>query len=146
MDTYRDIPGLAAGSDHYLGTLDFAGAAELHMVHAFLDAVNGSDQPLTSLEFEAGTGDYGGDLGALTDPSAVVLKTRLLLAQGNRMFNWYLFAGGTNFLDPRPGDDGTHRFGITGQRHGSAAPVSPEGHRGPAFASTRDSMQLAPDP
>ena len=141
--SYRDIPGMASGSDHYLGNLTFPGAAELHLAHAFLAAVNGADQPLTSLEFEAGNGDYGSGLGSLTDPAAVVLKIRLLLSQGVRLVNWYLFAGGTNFLDPRPEDAGTHRFGITGERHGNAAPVTPEGERGDSFAATAESMSVA---
>lgn len=143
MATYRDQPGMTAGSDHYLGTLTWPGAAELHMVHQFMLAVQGPDQPLTSLEFEAGDGDYGGDQGAETDPTSVVLKTRLLLAQGTRMFNWYLFSGGQNLVDPRPDDAGTHRFGITGQRHGAAAPVTPEGARGTSFASTAEAMAVA---
>ncbi|MTD12648.1 hypothetical protein GIS00_01645 [Nakamurella sp. YIM 132087] len=141
--SFRGRPGFTAGSDHYLGTLTWRGAAELHLVHAFLDAAQTPEQPLTSLEFEAGTGDYGGDLGNLTDPASVILKTRLLLSQGARMLNWYLFAGGTNVVDPRPDDNGTHRFGITGERHGHAAPVTPEGTRGPAFPSTVESIGVA---
>ena len=60
-------------------------------------AVNGPDQPVTSLEFEAGTGDYGGGARpARTTRRPTDLKTRLCLAQGNRMVNYYLLAGGIN--------------------------------------------------
>lgn len=142
--SWRGARGLTAGSDHYLGSLSAAGAAELHLAHAFLAATLGPDQPLTSLEHECGTGDYGSDLGASTDPEADELKTRLLLAQGARLFNWYLFAGGTNWLDPRPGEE-QQRIGITGERHGAAAPVTPEGERGPAFAGTAAAMRAVAD-
>ncbi|GAA2009770.1 beta-galactosidase [Nakamurella flavida] len=143
LETWRGRADRTAGSDHYVGTLTWASAAELYLVHAFLDATLDAGQPLTSLEFEVGTGDYGGDEGAFTDPTSVVLKTRLLLSQGTRLFNAYLFAGGENFLDERVDDRGTHRFGITGQRHGSAAPVDPDGRPGPAYASTREALQVA---
>ena len=138
----RHRPQLATGSDHYVGALDFAKACELHTAHAFLACVNGPDQPLTSLEFEAGTGDYGADLSAETDPQSVLLKTGLLLAQGGRLANFYLFAGGFNVLDPRPGQDGGDRIGITGERHGTAAPVTPEGEPGVAYPSTAAALQL----
>ncbi|WP_187279931.1 beta-galactosidase [Quadrisphaera setariae] len=138
------VAGMTAGSDHYVGSLSAAGAAEMHLAHAFLAATLGPDQPLTVLEHECGTGDYGGDLGAHVDPEAVDLKTRLLLAQGARLFNWYLFAGGANWSDPRPGE-AQQRIGITGERHGAAAPVTPEGERGPAFASTAASMRAVAD-
>jgi len=59
-------------------------------------AVHDQGQPLTSLEFEAGLGDYGEDLSRQVPPSALALKTRLCVAQGNRLVNYYLFAGGHN--------------------------------------------------
>ena len=37
-------------------------------MNSFMAAVHDADQPLTSLEFEAGTGDYGEDLSRLTSP------------------------------------------------------------------------------
>ena len=90
------MPGLVAGSDHYIGDMSLATTADMHFINAAMAAVNGPDQPLTSLEFEAGTGDYGGGLDVLTDAATVDLKTRLCLAQGNRMINYYLLAGGIN--------------------------------------------------
>lgn len=142
--SWKGAVGVTAGSDHYLGSLSAAGAAELHLAHAFLAATLGPDQPLTSLEHECGTGDYGSDLGTFTDPESDALKTRLLLAQGVRLLNWYLFAGGTNWLDPRPGES-QPRIGHTGERHGAAAPVTPEGERGPAYAGTAAAMRLVAD-
>jgi beta-galactosidase len=89
------------------------------------------------LEFEAGSGDYGGGSEMQYDPSSADLKTRLCLAQGNRLINYYLFAGGINPpLDERVGD-GNDRLSFTGERHGTAAPVGPEGQRGYAYDATR---------
>ena len=109
---------------------------DIHFINAAMAAVNSADQPLTSLEFEAGTGDYSGGLEQLYDPATVDLKTRLCLAQGNRMINYYLLAGGVNpHLDVAVGD-GNDRISFTGEQHGTAAPIGPLGQRGLAFAAT----------
>lgn len=134
MESYSGVPGMISGSDIYLGDLTVANAADLYLVNAFMDAVHDADQPLTSVEFEAGTGDYGSTLGTQTDPSAVSLKTRMCLAQGNRLLNYYLFAGGTNPPLDEPAGDGNDRIGFTGERHGFAAPVGPEGQLSPGYA------------
>jgi beta-galactosidase len=143
FESYSGVPNFAAGADHYLGDLNLRSASDLHMMNAYLNAVNGPDQPLTELEFEAGNGDYGDDLYNDVDPAAVVLKTRLCLAQGAKLLNYYLFAGGTNFVADPPRLDGTTRFGITGERHGFAAPLTPEGTRSPSFEPTATAMNIA---
>jgi beta-galactosidase len=134
--TYAGIPGMVSGSDHYLGEATLATMTDLYVMNAFMDAVHDDDQPLTSLEFEAGSGDYGAGAEMQYDPSTVDLKTRLCVAQGNRLVNYYLFAGGINPpLDEVVGD-GNDRLSFTGERHGTAAPVGPEGQRGFAYAAT----------
>ena len=125
--SYAADPVYIAGSDHYLGDLSMQNFQDLYLINAFMAAVNHPDQPLTSVEFEAGSGDYGESHGGRTDPSAVDFKTRLCLAQGNRLLNYYLFTGGTNYLLPEPVHDGNDRIAFTGERHGFGAPVSPEG-------------------
>lgn len=135
--TYSGVPGMVAGSDHYLGEASLTTMTDLYVMNAFMDAVNDSDQPLTSLEFEAGTGDYGGGADQQYDPSSVQLKTRLCLAQGNRLVNYYLLAGGINPPLDEIVDDGNDRLSFTGERHGTAAPIDPEGHRGFGFEATR---------
>ena len=120
---------MTAGSDLYLGDLTVENVPDLYVANAFGAAVQGEDQPLTSLEFEAGTGDYGEDLSRLIAPESVELKTRLCLAQGNRLINIYLFAGGHNPHLEAPVHDGNDRIAFTGERHGFAAPVDPEGWR-----------------
>ena len=124
VDTYSGVLVLS-GSDHYMGDMTLSTTTDLYVINAFMEAVHGPDQPTTSLEFEAGSGDYGGD--NQYDPSTVDLKTRRSLAQGNRMINYYLFAGGINPPLEEPVGDGNDRISFTGERHGTAAPVGPEG-------------------
>jgi beta-galactosidase len=136
VETYAGVPGVVAGSDHYLGEMSLDTTTDVHFINACLAAVNGPDQPVTSLEFEAGTGDYGGGAERLYDSSTTDLKTRLFLAQGNRMVNYYLLAGGINPPLEEPVGDGNDRISFTGERHGTAAPIGPLGERGPAFEGT----------
>lgn len=137
MEAYGGVPGMVAGSDHYLGELGATTLTDLHLINAAMAAVNDADQPLASLEFEVGTGDYGGGHERLIGPAAVELKTRLCLAQGNRLINYYLLAGGTNPRLDEPIGDGNDRLSFTGERHGVGAPIGPEGQRGLGFEALR---------
>ncbi len=124
---YAEVPGCIAGTDLYLGNLTADNFQDLYVCNAFTTATQTEDQALTAVEFECGDGNYGGNYGNRYDPSAADFKTRMCLAQGNRLLNYYLFAGGHNErMDPPPAD-GDGRFAITGERHGIAAPVGPEG-------------------
>src|SRR6185503_16156039 len=109
FESYAGLDGFVAGSDHYLGDMSLSTTSDIHFINAAMAATNSADQPLTSLEFEAGTGDYSGGLDGLYDPSTVDLKTRLCLAQGNRMINYYLLAGGINPPLDRAVGDGNDR-------------------------------------
>ncbi|WP_432944572.1 beta-galactosidase [Kribbella sp. CA-253562] len=131
--SYSGQPAMTSGSDHYLGDLTVENVADLYVMNAFMAAVHDADQPLTSLEFEAGLGDYGEDLSRQVPPSALALKTRLCVAQGNRLLNYYLFAGGHNPLLDVPVGDGNDRIAFTGERHGFTAPVGPEGQLNPSY-------------
>jgi beta-galactosidase len=136
VETYAGVPGVLSGSDHYMGDMTLNTTTDLYVINAFMAAVNAPGQPTTSLEFEAGSGDYGGGVDNQYDPSTVDLKTRRSLAQGNRMVNYYLFAGGINPpLEEKVGD-GNDRISFTGERHGTAAPVGPEGQKGMTYAAT----------
>ena len=137
VETYARVPGMLSGSDHYMGDMTLSTTTDLYVLNAFMAAVHDEDQPITSMEFEAGTGDYGGGTEMLYDPSSVELKTRLSLAQGNRLINYYLFAGGINGPLDEPVGDGNDRISFTGERHGTAAPVGPEGQRGLTYEPTR---------
>lgn len=127
VETWRQAPGYLPGSDHYLGNLTIGNAPDWYLMNAFTEAVSLPDQPLTSLEFEAGEGDYGGSAGTRLDPSAADFKLRMAIAQGNRLINYYLFTGGYNWRLPDPPGDGNDRISFTGERHGIGAPVNPEG-------------------
>lgn len=135
---YRGREGITGGTDMYLGELTVTNAADLYLGNAFTASVHGADQPLAALEFDAGDGDYGEDLDALTSPEATVLKTLLDVAQGARIVNYYLFAGGINPPLEEPAGDGDDRIGFTGERHGFAAPIGPEGERSPALAGVAE--------
>jgi beta-galactosidase len=140
FESYRGQPQLTSGSDFYLGDLTVGNVADLYVANAFLAAVHDADQPLTSLEFEAGNGDYGEDLAVLVAPEAIDLKTRLCVAQGNRLLNLYLFAGGHNPPLAQPVGDGNDRIAFTGERHGFAAPVGPEGQLNPTYEAARRAL------
>jgi len=126
-ESYTQAPGYLAGSDHYLGNLTAGNAPDWYLMNAFMEAVNCPEQPLSSVEFEAGSGDYGQSMGARLDPSAVDFKLRMAVAQGNRLINYYLFSGGINYRMARETGDGNDLISFTGERHGTGAPVGPEG-------------------
>ncbi|WP_410790399.1 beta-galactosidase [Kribbella sp. C-35] len=130
---YRGRDGLLAGSDYYLGELTVQNVADLYLCNAILACVNGPDQPASSLEFEVGTGDYGDNLDALSSPESGVHKTLLTLGQGNRLINYYLLTGGRNPVLEGSHNDGIPRIAFTGERHGFAAPIDPEGRTTPAL-------------
>jgi len=138
FQSYTQDTGYLAGSDHYLGELTRGNAADMYVINAFMAAVNRPEQPLASFEFEVGSGDYGETGGMRQSGASADFKVRLCVAQGNRLLNYYLLAGGTNppLLDPR--GDGNDRAGTTGQRHGFAAPISPEGELDPTYHALKD--------
>ncbi|MFC4494763.1 beta-galactosidase [Streptomyces ovatisporus] len=138
---YAGRPQTTSGSDHYIGELTVENVPDLYVMNAFMAAVHDAEQPLTSLEFEAGTGDYGEDLGSLVSPETTELKTRLCVAQGNRLINYYLFAGGHNPPLDEPVGDGNDRIAFTGERHGFAAPLDPEGRPSSTYDATRSAVR-----
>ncbi len=137
VDAYAGVAGMLSGSDHYVGNLTPDTYTDLYVMNAQQAAVHDADQPVTSLEFEAGNGDYGGGFDLQYEPSTVDLKTRLHVAQGVRLINYYLLAGGINPPLPVAVHDGNDRLSFTGERHGTAAPIGPEGQRGDTFSATR---------
>lgn len=140
VETYSGRPGFLSGSDHYVGDMTLDTTTDLYVINALQQAVHDDDQPLTSLEFEAGSGDYGDGMERMNEPSTADLKSRLFVAQGNRMLNYYLLAGGLNPLLDEPLGDGNDRLAFTGRRHGFAAPIDPEGQESPTFGPLRDGV------
>ncbi|HEU0163511.1 MAG TPA: beta-galactosidase, partial [Thermomicrobiales bacterium] len=126
-ESYTQESGYIGASDHYLGNLTAGNAPDWYLMNALMEAVNRPGQPLASVEFEAGSGDYGQSMGSRLDPSALDFKLRMAIAQGNRLVNYYLFTGGINYRLDRETGDGNDRISFTGERHGTSAPVNPEG-------------------
>lgn len=141
VETYSGRPGILSGSDHYVGDMTLDTTTDMYVINALQQAVHDDDQPLTSLEFEAGSGDYGDGLERMNEPSTADLKSRLFVAQGNRMLNYYLLAGGINPLMDEPLGDGNDRLAFTGRRHGFAAPIGPEGQESPTAGPLREGIR-----
>lgn len=136
--SYTQAEGYWGSSDHYLGEITRLNAGDLYFMNAFMACVNRPEQPLSSIEFEAGSGDYG-ENGAIRQSSAATdFKARLSVVQGNRMLNHYLLAGGHNPMLERAKQDGNSRLGTTGGRHGFAAPIDPEGKLDPTYFGLQD--------
>lgn len=120
-------------SDHYLGEITRQNVQDMHFVNAFTACVSLPDQPISSVEFEAGSGDYGENGSIRYSNTATDFKARMSIVQGNRMLNHYLLAGGHNPMLANPRGDGQDRFGTTGQHHGFAAPIGPNGKLDPTY-------------
>ncbi|MEA3320400.1 MAG: beta-galactosidase [Bacillota bacterium] len=126
-ESYTQSEGYMSGSDIYFGDLDMESFQDLYLINGFMDAVHNPDQPLSSVEFNCGDGNFGETYGGRYDVSATDFKTRMCVAQGNRLINYYLFTGGYNYNLNEAAGDGNGRIASTGERHGFAAPVNPEG-------------------
>ena len=124
------------GNDIYIGDLDLDKLPGFWVSNAFLAATCRDDQTYGVFEFEVGSGDYGEALDVSSGPEAAGLKLQLAIAQGSSVINYYLLAGGRNPLLFEPVGDGNDRVAFTGERHGFAAPVSPEGDVAPWFDET----------
>lgn len=129
------------GSDIYYGNLTMENFHDIYLGNAFMKAVNLPGQPIGSMEFNCGDGNFGDNYGGRLETSAADLKLRLCIAQGNRLINHYLFAGGYNYEMTPTVKDGNNRIAFTGQRHGFAAPISPEGDYNYTFKRMEESIQ-----
>lgn len=116
-----------AGSDLYLEDFHMGSFHDFYVVNGMQASLNTKGQPLATVEFNCGDGNFGDDLGARMDPASTDLKTRICVAQGHKVVNYYLLSGGFNDVMLVPPHDGNDRIAITGQRHGFAAPINPEG-------------------
>jgi len=132
MSSY-DRPGFLAGSDLYLGEFSMENFHDFYVVNGMQESLNHQEQPLATVEFNCGDGNWGDSLSTRLDPASTSLKTRMCLAHGHKLINYYLFAGGRNPRMFRKPGDGNDRIAITGERHGFAAPVGPEGNRNLTF-------------
>ena len=141
FEGYTQSGDYLAGSDIYLNDMDVVCFQDLYLINAYMEAMNPEHQPTASFEFECGDSDYGECLAARKDVSTTDFRTRMCVAQGNKAFNCYLFAGGRNYMLDNE-NDGNGRIAITGQRHGFAAPVGPEGKLNYTYPRLQEVMQL----
>lgn len=83
---------LVSATDVYPLAIHEGNIHELLLVNAMTKALQNSEQPLFSIEFQAGgNADFGNGQTSLYD-----LHSRLCLSQGMRAFNHYLFFDGEN--------------------------------------------------
>ncbi|MDX9692092.1 MAG: beta-galactosidase, partial [Acholeplasmataceae bacterium] len=124
----RQDDDVILGTDIYLGNLNLENFHDLYMINSMMNALDEDRKPMTSLEFNTSDGNFGDNLAIRLLPSAIDFKVRMSILQNQRMINYYLLTGGFN---PRfqflKNIDGNDRIAITGERHGFAAPIQPNG-------------------
>ncbi len=87
-----ELPGVLSATDVYPGFIGEGNFHELLLVNEATRTLQAPDQPLFSMEFQAGGNlDFGGGQTSLYD-----LHTRLSLSVGMRAINHYLFFDGEN--------------------------------------------------
>ena len=124
---YAQGDGYLPASDLYLNNFIMDNFQDLYLVNAFTRATARTGQATGSIEFQCGDNNYGQNFGERADPASLDMKARMCVAQDNRLINYYAFSGGYNYhLNPPP-HDGSDRIAHTGERHGSADLVNPEG-------------------
>ena len=86
------MDGIISATDVYPGHIDEGNIHQLLLVNEMTKALHHPQQPLFSIEFQAGGGhDFGGRQTSMYD-----LYTRLCLSSGLRGINHYLFCDGEN--------------------------------------------------
>lgn len=139
--TYCSSKDIFAGTDIYIGDLSINKYHQLYIINSMMESVNNNEQILSSVEFECGSGDYNDSYSSRYSPASADLKARLCISQGFKLFNYYLFSGGYNYrLNPEP-YDGNGRIAFTGERHGFAAPINPEGKLSYSYYRTSESVK-----
>lgn len=140
--TYRNKDRIISGSDVYLNAIDVPTFTDSYMANLLTASTNGPEQPLTSLEFSAGDGDYGNSLASRAPTSRIDFMTRMFILTNNRLLSYYTFVGGTNGRFHYSLEDGNDRIAITGEEHGFAAPISPNGKKSYTFERNKEVIQL----
>lgn len=140
--SYEDSNDTFTGSDIYLDNVDVPLIADWYLVNVLTDAVNSKDQPLTSLEFSAGDNDYGNYFARRAETSRVDFATRMYVAQGNKLINYYTFVGGTNYRVDIGLNNGYDRIATTGHQHGFAAPIKVDHSLSYTFDRMSESIKL----
>ncbi|MEN3042176.1 MAG: beta-galactosidase, partial [Fervidobacterium sp.] len=82
-------------TDVYLGTLSVRNFHDLWNINEIVKSTN-KKTLYGCMEFECGDGNYGNDYGERILPESILHKLLLSVIQGNKLINYYLFAGGIN--------------------------------------------------
>jgi len=107
------LDGMLSATDVYPLFIGEGNFHQLLMVNEMTRALQNPQQPLFSIEFQAGgNNDFGGGQSSLYD-----LHTRLCLSAGMRAFNHYLFCDGEN--DPLLSPIRRHDWGHPARKDGS---------------------------
>lgn len=141
FEAYQQSADIMPASDIYYGDLTMEVFQDLYLGNACMQATTKGSQPVGSIEFNCGDGNFGDNYGGRYDVSAVDLKARLCLAQAHRLLNYYLFAGGINPEMKVVREDGNDRIASTGKYHGFAAPIDPYGNKNYTFDRMAESIQ-----
>ena len=87
-----DLDGMISATDVYPAFIGEGNYHQLLLVNEMTKALQNQDQPLFSVEFQAGgNNDFGGNQTSFFD-----LHTRLCISSGMRALNHYLFCDGEN--------------------------------------------------
>lgn len=107
------IDGMLSATDVYPGHIGEDNIHHMLLVNEMTKAVQNQEQPLFSIEFQAGGNqDFGGNQLSLYD-----LHTRLCISTGMRAVNHYLFCDGEN--DPVLSPNKRHDWGHPVRKDGS---------------------------
>ncbi|MGZ9585534.1 beta-galactosidase [Paenibacillus marinisediminis] len=120
MDT-GEVEGTMFAGDYYLGNIEYDNYIDIILANAFTRAVQPTNQPLFSAEFQG---------GCIFDrprlqPKTFDLTTRLCVAAGMDAINYYMFVGGENY----------NGIGIFGRRHDWQTPVALDGSLRPHYGT-----------
>ena len=144
LDAINCENDIISGSDVYFDEMKVPNFADMYLVNEITKAANLGGRPLTCVEFNCGDSNFGDDLSNRNLASGSDFRTRLFVAQGNRLINYYLFCGGQNWEYPFLQNDGNNRIATTGENHGFAAPIGPTGIPNQGFSRmARVTSQLA---
>ena len=87
-----NMDGMISATDVYPGSIGEGNIHQLLLVNEMTKALQNKQQPLFSMEFQAGgINDFSGGQSSLSD-----LHTRLCISSGMRAINHYLFCAGEN--------------------------------------------------
>ncbi len=107
------INGMVSATDVYPGHIDEGNFHQLLLVNEMTKTLHNPEQPLFSVEFQAGGNqDFGGQQSSLYD-----LHSRLCISSGMRAINHYLFFDGEN--DPILSPTKRHDWGHPVRKDGS---------------------------